>query len=115
MLIAGFAERLVVENQNGKVHRGGGRHRRQAADAHHHFAVAGDHENASIGLGERQAEADRAGKPHAAPEIDVAIIAVGSRQIPGRGAEPADHQRVAAPPKQMGDQLSAIEAPVFQP
>jgi hypothetical protein len=44
---------------------------RERAHAHQRFAVAGDHRDLQLGLGERKAEPDHRGAAHRAPEIEV--------------------------------------------
>ena len=66
-LHAGLAVVPVVEHDDDEIlrllHPDGG----ERAHAHQHLAVAGEHGDAALGLGEREAEPDHGGAAHRAP------------------------------------------------
>ena len=55
----------------------------QRAEAHQHLAIAGEHQDAAVGLRQSEAEADHGGAAHRAPEVE----------IERRGRRPRRHHR----------------------
>ena len=107
-LHAGLAVVLVILDEDGEVFGMFDGDGGEAAEAHEHFAVAGDDEDFSGWLGEGEAEADHGGAAHAAPEGKVFRAVAGCGDVPGRGAEPGDDEHVAA----VGEDGAAEVAPV---
>ena len=68
--------------------------RSERSDIHQELAVAGHHQDALVGAGERQAEADHRGAAHRARHrIGVRPIAGQRRDIAARPSETADNLR----------------------
>src|SRR5580700_11567630 len=108
-LHAGFAVMTVVEDGNRQVRRALHADRRERAQSHQHLTVAGDDENAAVGLGNRQPQADHRRRAHCTPQIEVVLVVGDRRGIPGRRAEPGDEQRIAAIFEQDADRPAAVE------
>src|SRR2546425_10773234 len=77
--------RAVVEADVVQVRRCRGADRGGGAGVHEHVAVAVEHEDPTVGAGERHAEADRGGEAHRADHIKaflaVARGAAGARDV----------------------------------
>ena len=93
-LVAGLAELLVVEHDDGEIVGLLGRHGGERAQAHHQVGVAGDHQHALAGLrqGEAQPHADR--RAHGAPQRHVERPVARLGDVPVRRAEACDDQQV---------------------
>ncbi len=108
-LAAGFAVGLVVQHHDREIARlllaDGG----QAAHAHQHLAVAGDHDDRQFRLRQRQAETDHDRAAHGAPQIEIAVVVAGGGDVIGRGAEAADRDRALAVVQKAGDDRAAVE------
>ena len=83
--------------------------RGQTAHPHQHLAIAGYHHHRQAGLRQRKAQSDHHGAAHRAPEVKIAIMVAGSGDIVGRGAKPADHDRVLALRQQARDDAAPIQ------
>ena len=81
----------------------------EAAHAHQHIAVAGDDGDAAVGPRQRQPEPDHRGAAHGAPEIEVERMVAGRGDIPGRRAEPADDQQIAAVDEKLPHEIPPVE------
>src|SRR5690606_34468177 len=95
MLAARLAEMLVVENENAKVLRRLVGDNAERADAHHHLAVAGNREDAALGLRERNAQCRGYGKAHATPRVEILGLIAGGGDVPCRAAETRHDESVA--------------------
>ena len=91
----------------GRLHADG----REAPHAHQHFAIAGDDRDPPLRLRQREPEADHGGATHRAPEIEIAVVVAGGRQVPGGRAETGHDEEIIAPMReQRGHRGAAFEA-----
>ncbi len=110
-LHAGLAEMAVVEHRDREIAGLLGRDGQQAADPHQLLAVAGDHQHRALRLRQREAEPNHRRAAHRAPQIEIAGMLAGVEQIVRGGAEPGDHEQLAAVGKQRLHGGAAIESP----
>ena len=108
-LHAGLAVVRVVEHDDGEIFRlldaDGG----EAAHAHQHVAIAGQHGDAAIGLRQSEPEADHRGAAHRAPQIEVERMIAGRGDVIGRRAQPADDEQIAAVDQQLPYEVAPVE------
>ena len=86
---------------------------RKTADSHQHFAVACDHHHRQLRLRERKAQPDHDSATHGAPQIEIAVVIAGGGDVVGRGAQPADHDGIAALRQQVTNDAAPIEKICF--
>src|SRR6185437_10728270 len=86
-LHTGLAVDSVVEDDNREIGRPLVADGRKRTEPHQHFAVAGDHHDATLRLRERKTEPDHGGATHRAPQIEITRIITSRREIPGCRAE----------------------------
>ena len=108
-LHAGLAVVPVVEHDHGQVGRLPGPDRAQGADAHQLLAVAGDHHDRALRLRDRDPQADRDGRAHGPPQVEVEVPVPGREQVVRRRTQPGHEDRVRGAGHQVGDELSAID------
>jgi hypothetical protein len=108
-LHAGIAVALVVEHHDREVRRALHGDRGETAETHEQLAVAGDHEDPSLGLREREAEADHSGPAHRAPERKVQRAVAGRGDVPSGAAEPRDHEQIARVGKELLGEFAPAE------
>ena len=108
-LPTGFPIALVVEHNDREVGRLLQADGRETPHAHQHLAVAGDHDHRQFRLRQREAEPDHDRAAHGAPQIEIAVVIAGRRDVVGRGAEAADHNGVLAVLEQGGDDAAPFE------
>lgn len=83
-LHSGLAEMSVVENDDREISGLLGGNRQQTADAHELLTVAGNNGDRSRGLCQRDPKADHGGATHGAPQIEIAGMLAGGKDIVGR-------------------------------
>jgi hypothetical protein len=86
---------------------------RETAHPHQHLAIARDHHDRQLGLRQRDAQPDHDRAAHGAPQIEIAVMIAGGRDIVGRGAEPADHDGILALRQQGRDDAAPFEKICF--
>src|SRR4051812_47646884 len=109
LLAPGLAIGLVVEHGDREIARVLRRDRRQRAEAHEEFAVAGDDEHRPSRLRKRKPEPDHRGAAHRAPKVEVERMIASGGDVVGRRAEPGDDQQVAPALQQPRDGGAAVE------
>src|ERR1700761_7673351 len=105
----GLAEMSIVENDDREISRLLGGNRHQTADAHELLTVPGDDGNRSLGLCQRNAEADHGRATHRTPQIEIARMLAGGKDIVGSRSEAGYDQQVAAIGEEGPDRFAAIE------
>ena len=94
-LTAGRRVFLVVHHDDDEVRRLQETDGGQRPEVHQQRAVAVEHEHANVGPRERDTQAHRRGKAHAAPRIEILWPIPGGKQIVGGMPEARDNRRVA--------------------
>ena len=94
-LPAGFAIALVVEHNDGEIAR---LLRPTVARLPNPISISPSPVITTTGsrVGPVRAQSDHDGPSHAAPQIKIAVVIAGRRDIIGRGAQPADHEGAVA-------------------
>jgi hypothetical protein len=108
-LHAGLAVMAVVEHHDGEICWLLDADRREAAEAHQHLAVAGDHRGAAVGTRKRKPETNHRRTAHRAPKIEIERMIACGGDVVGRRAEAGDDEQIAAIDEQAFDDVAPIK------
>src|SRR5262245_4668953 len=108
-LHAGLAVMAIVQDKHGEICRLLDANGGEAAQAHQHLAVTGDHSDATFGLRKRKTEADHGSTAHRTPKIEVECMVPRGGDIVGGSAQTRHDEKTAALLQQLFDEVAAIK------
>ena len=95
------------DGEVGGVHQGDGG---EGAEIHQQFAIAGDAEDALVGLGQGEAEGHGCGCPHGAGQgVDVGGVVGDGGEFLGGAGEAADAEEVLRLFDEQGNDVAAVK------